>query len=201
MPEEGLVQSRPGPEHRGAPQPAPTVPPFLRPASSLYSMSAVPISLPTFHCPEVSLRSPRPGILCLQCSSHFQRTAIQNSFLQPLMWRGVESSFRCVSFSLLTLQVKMVLRTQSLQTCSPGFLRHLTINRCHSEVLLPLQPHGLHSALPPYCAKRWWSGLGTGLLPRPLHQNSNASSPLILMGSKSYWKERPSHTSQQCRGD
>lgn len=191
MPEKGLVQN---------PQPAPTVPPFLRPASSLYSMSAVPISLPTFHCPEVSLQSPRPGILCLQCSSHFQRTAIQNSFLQLLMWRGVESSFRCVSF-LLTLQARMVLRTQSLQTCSPGFLRHLIINRCHSEVLLPLQPRGLHSALPPYCVKRWWSGLGTGLLPRPLHQNSNASSPLILMGSKSYWKERPSHTSQQCPGD
>lgn len=160
MPEEGLVRSRPGPERRGAPQPA----------SSLYSMSVVPISLPTFHCPEVSLQSPRPGILCLQCSSHFQRTAIQNSFLQPLMWRGVESSFRCMSFSLLTLQARMVLRTQSLQTCSPGFLRHRTINRCHSEILLPVQPRGLHSALPPYCARRWWSGLGLAAPPPPPEQ-------------------------------
>lgn len=90
LPEEGLVQSRPGPERRGAPQPAPTLPPFLRPASSLYSMSAVSISLSSFHCPEVSLQSPRPEILCFQCSSHFQRTVIQNSFLQPLLWSGVE---------------------------------------------------------------------------------------------------------------
>lgn len=128
LPEEGLVQSRPGPERRGAPQPAPTLPPFLRPASSLYSMSAVSISLPSFHSPEISLQSPRPGILCLQCSSHFQRTIIQNSFLQPLLWSGVENSFRCVPLSLLTLPARMVLRTQSLQTCSSGFLRHLTIN-------------------------------------------------------------------------
>lgn len=92
LPEEGLVQSRPGPERRGAPQPAPTLPPFLRQPLLCTPCLQFPYHFPVFTAQRSLCRVPDLESFASSVALIFRGLSYRTPFCSPccgVVWRTV----------------------------------------------------------------------------------------------------------------